>query len=73
MFLTMPNLEPVATGEAWADKSIGYGHRGMIMAGGPDTTMFALFGILCIATWVLVIALLIVLVRYFWKLGDKVK
>ena len=75
MMLTLANLGfgiSATNAASWSDKGMGYGHRGMFMAG-PDGTMFALFGIFCIVTWVLVIALLIVLTRYFWKLGDKIK
>ncbi len=72
VFLTLANLGLAVTSGAWADDGMKWGHRGMFMAG-PDGTMFALFGLFCIVTWILVIALLVVLIRYFWKLADKIK
>lgn len=38
-----------------------------------DGTGVWLFGLLWLVTWVLVIAILIALVRWLWKKGDKVK
>lgn len=64
----------MATGGAWEDKAGGFGQKGMhygdrMMNG----SFFGLGEILHLITWFLVVALLVVLVRYFWKLGDKIK
>jgi len=74
MMLTLANFGfgPSATNAAWADNGMKWGHKGMFMAG-PGGTTFALFGLFCIITWILVIAFLVVLIRYFWKLGDKIR
>ena len=63
---------PSATNAAWADNGMKWGNRGMFMTG-PDGSLFVLWALFCLVTWILVIALLVVLIRYFWKLGDKVK
>jgi len=57
----------------WSGKGVGFGQRGMFIAGADGSSLFVLWGLLCLVTWVLVIALLVVLIRYFWKLGDKIK
>jgi len=75
MMLTLANLgvgTSATNAAAWSDKGAGIGHRGMFMAG-ADGSLFVLWGLFCLVTWVLVMALLVVLIRYFWKLGDKLK
>lgn len=75
MFVTLANFgfgTSATNAASWSDKGIGYGHRGMFMAG-ADGSLFVLWALFCLVTWVLVIALLVVLIRYFWKLGDKIK
>ena len=75
MILTLVNLGfgASATDAArWSEKGMGFGNRGMFMAG-PDGSFIVLWGLFCLVTWVLVIALLVVLIRYFWKLADKIK
>jgi len=75
MMLTLANFgfgTSATNGASWSDKNMGFGQRGMFMSG-ADGSLFVLWGLFCLVTWVLVIALLIVLIRYFWKLGDKIK
>ena len=75
MMLTLANLgvgTSATNAASWSDKGVGFGQRGMFMAGG-DGSLFVLWGLFCFVTWILVMSLLIVLIRYFWKLGDKVK
>lgn len=75
MMLTLANLGfgTSATDAArWSEKGMGFGHRGMFMAG-ANGPLFVLWGLFCLVTWVLVVALLVVLIRYFWKLADKIK
>lgn len=40
---------------------------------GNNSQAFWIFGILWLISWILVIAVLIALVRWLWKKGDKVK
>jgi len=47
-------------------------HPMMGWAGGGNNT-FWFFSILCFVTWILIIILLIALIRWLWKKGDKVK
>lgn len=64
------NLGPMmATDGAWLDKPGRLGYKGMFVGDG----FFGFHAVMCLVTWVLVIALLVVLIRYFWKLGDKIK
>ena len=75
MMLTLANLgfgTSATNAASWSDKSMGFGQRGMFMAG-ADGSLFVLWGLFCFVTWILVIAFLVVLIRYFWKLGDKIK
>ena len=75
MMLTLANLSfgtSATNAASWSDKGMGYGHRGMFMAG-PDGTMFALFGIFFIVSWGLVFALLSGFIRSFLKFGAQLK
>ena len=75
MMLTLANLgfgTSATNAASWSDKGVGFGQRGMFMTGAGGS-LFIIWGLFCLVTWVLVTALLVVLIRYFWKLGDKVK
>lgn len=71
MFLGLGPM--MATSGAWEDKAGRFGYRGDFMMGREGDSMFMLGGVLHLVTWFLVVALLVVLIRYFWKLGDKIK
>lgn len=45
----------------------------MMWWGAQNTGAFWLFSILWLVTWVLIIIALIVLIRWLWKKGDKVR
>jgi len=49
-----------------------WGNHPMMLWGGSGSA-FWIFGILWIATWILAIVVLIALIRWLWKKGDKVK
>lgn len=48
-----------------------YGHPMMMFFGNNPGALW-LFGILWIVTWVLFMAVLVALLRWLWKKGDKV-
>lgn len=48
------------------------GHPMMWWVGNNPNT-FWLFGLLWLATWILVIVILVALARWLWKKGDKVR
>ena len=50
-----------------------WGHHPMMGWADNNAGVFWVFGLLCIITWILVIAVLIALIRWLWKKGDKVK
>lgn len=63
----------MATDGAWADKYSRAGHWGMFAGDRESDGLFLLGGLLHLVIWALVVALLVVLIRYFWKMGDKIK
>ena len=50
-----------------------FGYHPMMWWAGDNAGAFWIFGALWIVTWILVIVLLIALIRWLWKKGDKVK
>ena len=63
----------MATEGAWQDNAGRFGHKGAFMMGREGDSLFMFGGILHLVTWVLVIILLVSLIRYFWKLAEKIK
>ncbi|KKR57711.1 MAG: hypothetical protein UU05_C0024G0018 [Candidatus Curtissbacteria bacterium GW2011_GWA1_40_47] len=53
------------------DNGYFWGHHPMMGWMGGNTGAFWFFGILWLATWILVIVVLIALIRWLWKKGDK--
>lgn len=53
-------------------KGVTWGNRPMMWGFGSDPGVFWFFSILWVTTWVLVIVVLIALIRWLWKKGDKV-
>lgn len=69
-FLSIPSLFIALPVLAHADKEINYGRQGMM--GGQFFGIFGfLFPLLMLAFWGLVIALLVALIRWVWKKGNK--
>ena len=56
-----------------SDDRYFWDHHPMMGWMGANSGVFWVFGILWLATWVLVIIVLIALVRWLWKKGDKGK
>ncbi len=72
MGLMLLGLGHMTSGAAYSDGTQRFGQKGMMFAGkGGDVS--AIFQVFWVATWILAIVLLIVLIRYFWKMGDKIK
>lgn len=64
----------MSTSGAWEDNAGRFSHKGMYFGDrGMDVSLLGMVEVLHLVTWFLVVALLVVLVRYFWKLGDKIK
>jgi len=56
-----------------SDDRYFWGHHPMMGFMGNNAGAFWVFGILWAVTWVLVIVVLIALVRWLWKKGDKAR
>ncbi|MCR4324801.1 MAG: hypothetical protein NUV69_03905 [Candidatus Curtissbacteria bacterium] len=63
---------PQASPSAYQSGDYLYGHPMMGWFGANGSGMW-FFGIAWLVTWILVIAVLVALVRWLWKKGDKVK
>ncbi|MBI2594409.1 hypothetical protein HYW39_01800 [Candidatus Curtissbacteria bacterium] len=57
---------------SWSGGSPWAGHPMMWWAG-SNPNAFWLFGLLWLVTWILVIVVLVALVRWLWKKGDKIR
>ena len=53
------------------DRYFRFNHPMMEWMG--DTTGIWIYSLLCIVTWIIVIAVLIALLRWLWKKGDQIK
>ena len=53
------------------DERYFWSHHPMMWWGANNPGLFWFFGILWFATWILVIVVLVALVRWLWKKGDK--
>ena len=72
MLTAIMRYGPEATRGAFRGDEFGYYHPMMLWAG-HGIGVFWVFGILWIITWILGVALLIAIIRWIWKKGDKVK
>lgn len=61
------------SGQNLYDDRYFWGHHPMMWGFGNNQGAFWFFSILWLATWILVIVVLIALIRWLWKKGDKVK
>lgn len=55
------------------DDRLWRSHPMMMWWGGSNQSVFWLFLALWLITWILIIVTLIVLIRWLWKKGDKVR
>lgn len=67
-----PGWEGNASGSAWYPQMNDYMRQMMSpYLSGPGSYFWQFQWILCLVTWILVIVLLIALIRWVWKKGDK--
>ena len=74
MFADMMRWGTESGQKLYDGRDFGANYHQMMWWGGPGgSSLFWFHAILALITWVLVIIVLIVLIRWLWKKGDKVK
>ena len=74
MFADMMRWGTESGQKLYDGRDFGANYHPMMWWGGSGGSSFFWFhAILALITWVLVIIVLIALIRWFWKKGDKVK